>query len=381
LPAALMRAGIDRFAMSSSTPEKLDRPIPRPLSRQLLEAGLVIAALTALASLAPRDYRAFSLIYLLGLVALSLRLDRTALLAAAILSAVAWDFFVIPPRFSFTILDVDDMAMFGAYVVVALVTSGLTARIRQQGEHLGAARERAGLLAEADRLHRALFESVSHELKTPVTVLRTAGLALRQAATGPQAALAEEICEATDRMDHVVGNLLDQARLESGMLVPLLDWCDARDLIAAAGAAVQRELGRHRLVVEVAADMPLLRVDSPLLEQALGNLLLNAAMYAPAGTAITVRAGIEGAGRRAFIAVEDEGPGLPEAIRAKPFQKFRRGTAANPGGLGLGLSIVQGFVAAQGGTVEAGNRPEGGARFTVFLPVIRPEAPPAEAGP
>jgi two-component system sensor histidine kinase KdpD len=225
-----------------SSTEAPDRPPRRSQARQYCEATCAIAALTGIASIAPVGYRAFSLVYLLGLVAMSLRLDRGPVLVATILSALGWDFFVIPPKYSFRILDINDTAMFGTYVIVALISSQLTARIRSQGEHLGAVRERANLLAESDRLHRALFDSLSHEFKTPITVLRSASLALGQRTTGVPADLADEIFQATDRLERLVGNLLDQARLESGMLVPLLDWCDPGELIQAACLSLQKVL-------------------------------------------------------------------------------------------------------------------------------------------
>jgi two-component system sensor histidine kinase KdpD len=343
--------------------------------RQYTEAVGAVAGLTAIAYLWPR-YLVFSQIYLLGIVALSLRVGRGPVLVAALLSAAAWDFFTIPPRFSFTILNADDIAMFVTFIVVALVLSQLTARIRAQGQHIGAASERENLLTESDRLHRALFDSVSHELKTPLTVLRSAALALQQKAAGEQAALVGEICQATDRLDRLVANLLDQTRLESGILMPQLDWCDAGDLIQAACLAVRNELGARVVTTEIAENMTLLQVDTPLMEQAIGNLLLNAALYTPAGTAIAIRSGIDSARNQAFISVEDEGPGIPPDLRNRLFQKFQRGGDGHPGGLGLGLSIVRGFVVAQGGEVTAENKPAGGARFTIFLPIADCESVP-----
>jgi K+-sensing histidine kinase KdpD len=340
------------------------------------EAIALIAVLTAIAWQFPLRYRAFSHIYLLGVVAIGLRVGRGPVLLAAILSAASWDFFTIPPRLSFTVLDADDVAMLAAYIVVALIVSELAAQIRAQGEHLGAANERAALLAESDRLHRALFDSVSHELKTPLTVIRTAAPALRKRTTGEQAELAREICQATDRLDRLVENLLDQTRLESGILAPQLDWCDARDLVQAACAATQESLEGRLIRTEIAENMSLLRVDTTLMEQAIGNLLLNAALYTPQGTPITVRSGLDAGRNQAFISVEDEGPGISADLRGRLFQKFQRGTASHPGGLGLGLSIVHGFVAAQGGEVAAENKKGGGAMFTIFLPIAPCEAVP-----
>jgi two-component system sensor histidine kinase KdpD len=344
--------------------------------REYIEAVSVIVILTVVAWQFPLRYRAFSHIYLLGVVAIGLRVGRGPILVAAILSAAAWDFFTIPPRLSFTVLDEDDVAMLGAYIVVALIVGELAARIRAQGEHLGAVNERALLLTESDRLHRALFDSVSHELKTPLTVLRTAAPALLIKARGEQAGLAREICQATSRLDRLVANLLDQTRLESGILAPQLDWCDARDLIQAACLAMRDPLSGRLVRTDIAENTALLRVDAALTEQAIGNLLLNAALYSPPGTPITIRAGVDAGRDMAFISVEDEGPGIPSDLRGRLFQKFQRGSATHPGGLGLGLSIVHGFVAAQGGEVAADNKRGGGAKFTIFLPIAPYEVVP-----
>ena len=357
--------------------EGMDPLVKRPMERtkrrsrvsEYVEAVAVIAGLTVIAWQFPLGYRAFSHIYLLGVVALGLRVGQGPILAAAILSAAAWDYFTIPPRLSFSVLHADDVAMLCAYVVVALIVSQLVARIRAQGERLGAASARESLLTESDRLHRALFDSVSHELKTPLTVLRTAAPALLSKAKGEQAELAGEICQATDRLDRLVGNLLDQTRLESGILMPQLDWCDARDLIQAACLAMRDILSGRTVKVAIAEYMALLQVDTSLTEQAIGNLLLNAALYSPPFTPITIRSGIDNERNQAFISVEDEGPGIPSELRRRLFQKFQRGTAAHPGGLGLGLSIVHGFVTAQGGEVAVDNRPSGGAKFTIYLPI------------
>jgi K+-sensing histidine kinase KdpD len=345
------------------------RPMRRSKVREYVEAGALITGLTIIAWQLPFQYRAFSHIYLLAVVALGLRVGRGPVLLAAILSAVAWDYFTIPPRLSFRILNTDDIVMMCSYVAVALVVSQLTAQIRVQGEHIGAASERESILAESDRLHRALFDSVSHELKTPLTVLRTAAAALQRNPSSAQAEMLGEICQATNRLDRLVGNLLDQTRLESGILMPQLDWCDARDLIQAACTSMRDALTGRFVRMEIAENMTLLQVDTPLMEQAIGNLLLNAALYTPTGTPITIRSGVDSDRNKAFISVEDEGPGIPADLQGRLFQKFQRGSVAHPGGLGLGLSIVHGFVAAQGGEVEACNKQFGGAKFTIYLPI------------
>jgi two-component system sensor histidine kinase KdpD len=120
--------------------------------------------------------------------------------------------------------------------------------------------------------------------------------------------------------------------------------------------------------VEVPTGLPPFRADGTLLLHAVANLLLNAIRHTPDGTAITITAGADAAAGRVHLTVADHGPGLPADMRQRLFEKFQRGKSARTGGLGLGLSIVYGFVTAQGGTVEAGENPGGGATFTIFLP-------------
>ena len=118
----------------------------------------------------------------------------------------------------------------------------------------------------------------------------------------------------------------------------------------------------------VPPDMPLFRADAALMEQVIANLLLNAALHTPSGTPIFLAVGVDTTRARVFFTVADRGPGLPAAMRERLFKKFQRGDAARAGGLGLGLSIIRGFVSAQGGEVVAGENPGGGAVFTVYLP-------------
>jgi two-component system sensor histidine kinase KdpD len=245
-------------------------------------------------------------------------------------------------------------------------------------EQLHAAAEREKLLAESDRLHRTLLDSVSHELKTPLAVLRAAAENLGKAPAGPASALADEILTATHRLDWLVANLLSQTRLESGSLTPQMDWCDARDLFGAARRSVGPVLGDRVVKTVIADDMPLFMADAPLMENILANLLLNVALHTPPGGQLVLAAGVEAGGGRIFVSVADQGPGIPPELRPTLFQKFRRGRTARAGGLGLGLSIVRGFTLAQGGEVRAEDNPGGGARFTIFLPASLQETVPQE---
>jgi two-component system sensor histidine kinase KdpD len=331
---------------------------PKALEYEYVEVLFVIVAVTVMNRLLPLSYPAYGNIYLLAVIALSFRVSRLPVLFAAVVSAAAWDYFFVTPRMSFAMVRADDALLVGTYFVVAIIAGQLT----------NYSRRHEALQAEAE-LHRTLLDSVSHELKTPLAVLRSAAEQLGTGDARRRAELGGEILLATSRLDHLVVNLLNQTRLESGALQPQLDWCDARDIINAARRAVGDSLDPHPFSTEIPSDMPLFRADAAILEQALANLLLNAALHTPAGAAILVRAGVEKYSGQVFISVLDRGPGLPPEVRDDLFQKFRRGKKAHAGGLGLGLSIVRGFVVAQGGTVVAGDNPEGGAQFTIFLPL------------
>lgn len=235
-------------------------------------------------------------------------------------------------------------------------------------ERLRSVDERNKLLAESDRLHRTLLDSVSHELRTPLAVLRAAAENLARDEGARRVELSAEIIAATDRLNRMVANLLGQSRLEAGVIKPKLDWCDARDVIAAARRNLGDALARHAVRVTLDAGFPLLRADAPLLEQVVTNLLLNAAHYSPAGGTITVGGGLAEDGAHVRLTVADEGPGIPPALRPQLFQKFSRSDAVRGGGLGLGLSIARGFMQAQGGDLMLEESAGPGARFTLQLP-------------
>jgi two-component system sensor histidine kinase KdpD len=241
-------------------------------------------------------------------------------------------------------------------------------------EHLRAASEREKLLAESEKLHRALFDSVSHELRTPLAVINASADSLAGADENLREQLINEIRTAVRRLNRLVGNLLNQSRLESGTLKPRLDWCDAGDLVNAAVESTHDALAGHPLTITVPEDMPPMRADFALTEHVLANLLLNAANHTPPATPVFLTAGIEHDHQRMFFTVADRGPGFSPATRGRLFKKFIQDDAASAAGLGLGLSIVRGFVVAQGGEVVAGGNPGGGALITVYLPHPPPKA-------
>jgi two-component system sensor histidine kinase KdpD len=186
--------------------------------------------------------------------------------------------------------------------------------------------------------------------------------------TGAQEKLAVEIESASARLNRVVESLLSAARMRSGQLKPKMDWCDVSDLVRVALRNVRIWLDGRPIQNRVNPGLPLVKADFVLLEQALKNLLLNAAMHTPAGTPVEVGAWVEE--KQLVIEVADRGPGLPAGGSVQIFEIFHRSPNAKPGGMGLGLAIVKGFVEAQGGMIIAANRSGGGAAFRISLPEI-----------
>jgi two-component system sensor histidine kinase KdpD len=176
-----------------------------------------------------------------------------------------------------------------------------------------------------------------------------------------------EIEEATERLNRLVGNVLEASRLESGNVRPRLNDCDVAELVHVAVAETEKQLAHHKLSVALPASLPLVRMDFVLMQQVLTNLLSNAGLHTPPGTTVEICAKTEK--DTLVLTVADTGPGIPPESLTRVFDKFHRARNAPTGGTGLGLSLVKGFVEAHGGSVAAGNRPGGGAIFTVRLPL------------
>ena len=229
----------------------------------------------------------------------------------------------------------------------------------------------ARLTAESERLHRTLLDSVSHELKTPLAVIEAAtdglDVQLTEASVPLGKTFLDEIKQANKRLSRVVSNLLDMTRIETGRLPLNLEWCEPAELLQSATDMVRNEISPERIRISAPDDMPLVRLDFGLIEQALCNLLTNAATYSPADKPIQMSARLDD--NVLVLRIADQGVGLAPGEEKKVFGKFYRGVRARPGGTGLGLSIVQGFVHAHNGTVIAENNAGGGAVFTIRLPV------------
>jgi len=226
------------------------------------------------------------------------------------------------------------------------------------------------LQMESERLRNSLLAAISHDLRTPLAALvgMADSLALMEPPpTGAQGEIVTSMREAALRMNSLVNNLLDMARLQAGPVQLNRQWQPLEEVVGSALKAMSGSLDPARVRVSLPEDLPLLDVDAVLLERVLCNLLENAVKYTPAGSAIEISA--QASDTHVMLRVDDHGPGLPKGREEAIFEMFERGRkeSAAPG-VGLGLAICRAIVQAHGGTIRGETRPGGGARFSVDLP-------------
>ncbi|MFA7281802.1 MAG: two-component system sensor histidine kinase KdpD [Sterolibacterium sp.] len=227
------------------------------------------------------------------------------------------------------------------------------------------------LQMESERLRNSLLSAISHDLRTPLAAL--VGLAesmsmTQPPPTGQQVEIATSMREETLRMNSLVNNLLDMARLQSGAVKLNRQWQPLEEVVGSALKAVRSTITGHHVSVDLPEDLPLLEFDAVLIERVLSNLLENAAKYTSSESRIRIGAALS-AGDHIDIWVEDDGPGLQAGKEEEIFKKFERGQkeSATPG-VGLGLAICRAIIEAHGGSIRAENRRDGGARFVFSLP-------------
>jgi two-component system sensor histidine kinase KdpD len=236
--------------------------------------------------------------------------------------------------------------------------------------------DRVERAAETERLRAALLTSISHDLKTPLAAVLGAAGTLREfgqkLGDGEKADLLATIIDESERLNRFIANLLDMTKLESGAVTPNVALHDIGEIIGSALRRAGRILSRHKIALELAPDLPMLELDAVLFEQALFNLLDNAAKYAPPET--TIRMQDWRNGDSVCLRVLDEGGGIPPNDLEHIFDKFYRAQKTDQvrAGTGLGLAISRGFVEAMHGTIVAANRSDrSGAAFTISLPIPR----------
>jgi two-component system sensor histidine kinase KdpD len=250
--------------------------------------------------------------------------------------------------------------VFGAQMVAAMRAGDLRAEAR-------AARE----LAEANELRAALLDGVSHDLRTPLSSIKASVTSLLQEEIDWSEDATNEFLQTidaeTDRLNNLVGNLLDMSRLRTGSLRPTMREVAVDEVVGLSLASLGERA--HAIAVEVPETLPFVRADPALLERSLANLLDNALKHAPGSPAVVVGEAHDG---EVSISVVDRGPGIPVEERERAFEPFQRlGDGTNRSGVGLGLAVTRGFVDAMGGRLTLEDSPDGGVTARIDLPAAR----------
>lgn len=252
-------------------------------------------------------------------------------------------------------------------------------------ERLGVARaiNEARVRAQTEQLREALIGSVSHELRTPLASILGAATVLNSAPALAHEhklrALVQGVHDEAERLNGDIQNLLDASRISSDGVKPHLEWADPADILNSALRRCQRRLADRVLALELPQDLPMVRIDAVLVQQALVQIIDNAVKYSHNGSQITVTAAARNGAL--LLAVHDEGAGLTEADKAILFDRFVRGEryAATTSGSGLGLWIASAFIAANGGKVNAVSEGPGlGTTLTIELPAVQTAVPQME---
>ncbi len=223
---------------------------------------------------------------------------------------------------------------------------------------------------ESEKLFQTILNTVSHELRTPIAIISSSVSNLNDERITANPEIRNRICAELNtaylRLNHLVENILDMSRIESGYLKLNLQHCDISDLIGIAFQELKNELKDHQIKIDLEENLPLIKADINLLKQAIINILHNSAMYTPGSSEISIHAGLF-THDKIFIQLDDRGPGVPEETLTHLFDKFYRIPGTKSGGTGLGLAISKTIIEIHHGKILAQNRPEGGLRMTILL--------------
>jgi two-component system, OmpR family, sensor histidine kinase KdpD len=238
-------------------------------------------------------------------------------------------------------------------------------------EYLNQIAKQSIVTVESEKLYKTLFNSISHELKTPITSIIAATSSLEQLDqinfNKIHNSLIQEIRIAVGRLNRLVENLLDTARLESGKLILKYTWNGISDVLNSVVARMKEELKNINLEIIIDGEVPIFQYDFGLLEQALINVINNSIIYSPLNSAIRIFVKAEDG--LCKIEIKDSGPGFPVDAFEKLFEKFYRVPGTKTGGTGLGLSIAKGLIEAHGGKISANNNTDKGSTFRIMIPI------------
>lgn len=334
-------------------------------------SAIAVAVMTGVIAIVPgADHTAnVALLYLLVVMGSALWLGRGPAVLASLLAVLAFDWFFIEPRYTFTISNPDEWLALVVFLVTAMVISQLTTLIQQRA----ATEAQAQALLEADRLKTSLLSMVSHDFRSPLTSIKTGVTTLLQEGPVWDAAIQKELLaginEETDRLNRMVGNILALSRLEADAWRPQCETVALDELVGAVLDSFSAE-ENGRIKVSLKAAPVEVCLDMVQMVQVLHNLLENALKYSPRESPVHLEAKQQD--NSLVIEVIDEGAGLAPDEEKHIFERFYRAPRwreSSLPGTGIGLAVCSGLVEAHGGRLTAENRDEGGAVFRVTLPL------------
>ena len=299
--------------------------------------------------------------YLLAVVIAAIRWGQGPAIVTSILSVLAFDFFLVPPYLTLSVADLQYIFTFIAFLVVGIVISTLASKTREQV-----------IQRQKEKLQNALLNSISHDLRTPLSSITGSLSALLDHDAGLDDLTRKELLETafteSDRLNQLVGNLLDMTRMEAGALQINRKACELRDVLGVTLEQLKENIGARNIRIDIPKDFPEISVDFLFMMKVFFNLIDNSLKYSPVDTPIDIRAAAFK--DKVKIEIKDQGVGIPKGDLKHIFEKFYR--IARPQqvtGTGLGLSICKGIIEAHGGEITAENNLDRGATFIITIPL------------
>lgn len=328
----------------------------------LSSVGLVFI-MTLLGEIAKRRLEPTNIVmfYLLAVVIVAIRWGQGTAIVTSILSVLAFDFFLVPPYLTFNVHYIEYLFTFVAFLAVGIIISTLASKAREQI-----------IQRQTEKLHSALFNSISHDLKTPlVTITGTLSALLGKSSKLNSQQIKELLTTAhgeSERLNQLVNNLLDMTRTESGGLRISKKPCDLRDFMGACFEQFKSKIGGRNIKIDFPKDMPEVAVDFQFMLKAFTNIIDNALKYSSDGSPVEVVTSCTG--NKVKVAIRDQGCGIPKADLGRIFDKFYRvQSSENVLGTGLGLSISKNIIEAHGGHISVESILGKGAIFIVEIPI------------
>ncbi len=339
--------------------------------RNYSKSILLVAAITLIGEFVKRYLEPVNLVmlYLLAVVIAAIYWGRGPAIVASILGVLAFDFFLVPPYLTFAIADLQYLFTFIGLLMVGLTVSELTIKTKEHAEK----ERQLALLRATEKLQTALLNSVSHDLRTPLaSIIGSISMLLQDTPSLDEETikgLLQDAYSESNRLNRIVGNLLDMTRLEAGALKVSFKPCELRDVLGVSLQELKDKLDRRPVEIEIPKGFPEIPLDFSLIIKVFVNLIDNAIKYSPHEAPIRIRA--KNQGEQARIEIADEGLGILQEDLKRIFDKFFRVVKPDQvSGLGLGLSICKGIVEAHHGQIWAeSSAGKKGSTLIVLLPL------------